>query len=141
MIKDSIDIQPPFAKKKREFIARHKDSRSDSIYIQKREFNRQGVLERETWKLDNGQEIIDLDDAEYISKNKAEELKMQTLEPSALMKLAKKQDYFENKGRVCVLYQGEIFYSSTIVKIDPPFEEDFEPEYNISQDFEDFKKL
>ena len=141
MVKDSIDIQPPFAKKKREFIARHKDSRPDSIYIQKRVFNKRGLLERETWKLDNGQEVIDLDDAEYISQNKAEELKMQTLEPSALMKLAKKQDYFGNKGRMCVLYQGEIFYSSTIVEIDPPFKEDFESEYDISQDFEDFKKL
>ena len=125
MIKDSIDIQPPFAKKKREFIARHKDSRPDSIYTQKRDFNNKGLLEGETWKLDNGQEVIDLDDAAYISKNKAEELKMQTLEPSALMELAKKQDCFENKGRLCMLYQGEIFYSSTIVEINPPFKEDF----------------
>ena len=140
MIKDSIDIQPPFAKKKREFIAKHKDSRPDSIYIQQREFNKKGILERETWKLDNGQEVIDLDDAQYISNNKAEELKMQALEPSALMKLAKKQDYFGDKGIMCVLYQKKIYYSSTIVEISPPFEEDFESEYDLSQDFEDFKK-
>ena len=137
---DSIDIQPPYARKKRVFIARHKDSRPDSIYIQERVFNKNGILEREIWKLDNGQEVIDLDDAQYISQNNAEELQMQALEPSALMKLAKKQDFFENKGIICVLYQGGIFYSSTIVEIDPPLKEDFEPEYDISQDFEDFKK-
>ncbi len=141
MIKDSIDIQPPFAKKKRQFIARHKDSRADSIYIQKRGFNRKGVLERETWKLDNGQEVIDLDDARYISKNKAEELALQALEPSALMKLAKQQDYFGNDGIICVLYQRRIYYSSPIVEIIPPLNDDFEPEYDLSQDFEDFKKL
>ena len=140
MVKDSIDIQPPFAKKKREYIAQHDDSRPDSIYIQKRQFDRKGVLEKETWKLDNGKEIIELDDAAYISRKNAEELRMQTLEPSALMRLAKKQDCFENNGIMCVLYQGTIFYSSTIVEIEPPFKEDFEPEYDISQDFEDFKK-
>ena len=140
MIMDSIDIQPPYARKKREFIARHKDSRPDSIYIQKRDFNSKGLLERETWKLDNGKEIIDLDDAQYISQNNAEELQMQALEPSALMKLAKQQDYYGNKGRICLLYNKKIYYSSIIVEIIPPLREDFEPEYDISQDFEDFKK-
>ena len=140
MVKHSIDIQPPFAKKKREFIAVHKNPRPDSIHIQEREFDKKGLLEKTTWKLDNGQEIIDLDDAEYISENKAEELKMQTFEPAALMKLAKNQDYFGNKGRVCMLYHGDIFFSSTIVEIKPPLKEDFEPEYDISQDFENFRK-
>ena len=140
MIMDSIDIQPPYARKKRVFIARHKDSRPDSNYIQKRDFNSKGLLERETWKLDNGQEIIDLDDAQYISQNNAEELQMQALEPSALMKLAKQQDYYGNKGRICLLYNKKIYYSSIIVEIIPPLREDFEPEYDISQDFEDFKK-
>ena len=139
MIKDSIDIQPPYARKKRVFIARHKD-RPDSIYIQQRDFNSKGLIERETWKLDNGQEIIDLDDAQYISQNNAEELQMQALEPSALMKLAKQQDYYGNKGRICLLYNKRIYYSSIINKIIPPLKEDFEPEYDISQDFEDFKK-
>jgi hypothetical protein len=139
MIMDSIDIQPPYARKKRKFIARHKD-RPDSIYIQKRDFNSKGLMDRETWKLDNGQEIIDLDDAQYISQNNAEELQMQALEPSALMKLAKKQDYYGNKGRICLLYKKRIYYSSIIVEIIPPLSEDFEPEYDISQDFEDFKK-
>ena len=115
-------------------------SRPDSVYIQKRKFDRRGILERETWKLDNGQEVIDLDDAQYISKDAAEELKMQALEPSALMKLAKNQDYLGDNGIVCVLHQGEIFYSSTIVEIEPPLKEDFEPEYDISKDLEDFKK-
>jgi len=136
---DSIDIQPPYARKKRVFIARHKD-RPDSIYIQKRDYNRKGLIEKETWKLDNGQEIIDLDDAQYISQNNAEELKMQTLEPSALMKLAKQKDYYGNKGQICLLYNKRIYYSSIIVEIIPPLIEDFEPEYDISQDFEDFKK-
>ena len=139
MIKDSIDIQPPFAKKKREFIARHEDSRPDSIYIQKRHFNHRGLLERETWKLDNGQDVIVLDDAAYISKDKSESLKMETLEPSALMRLAKKQDYTGEKGLICFLHGGQIYYSSKIVEVDPPFEEDFEPEYDISQDFEKLK--
>jgi hypothetical protein len=139
MIMDSIDIQPPYARKKRVFIARHKD-RPDSIYIQKRDYNRKGLIEKETWKLDNGQEIIDLDDAQYISQNNAEELKMQTLEPSALMKLAKQKDYYGNKGQICLLYNKRIYYSSIIVEIIPPLIEDFEPEYDISQDFEDFKK-
>ena len=139
MIMDSIDIQPPYARKKRVFIARHKD-RPDSIYIQKRDYNRKGLIEKETWKLDNGQEIIDLDDAQYISQSNAEELKMQTLEPSALMKLAKQKDYYGNKGQICLLYNKRIYYSSIIVKIIPSLSEDFEPEYDISQDFEDFKK-
>jgi len=139
MIMDSIDIQPPYASKKRVFIARHKD-RPDSIYIQKRDYNRKGLIERESWKLDNGQEIIDLDDAQYISQNNAEELKMQTLEPSSLMKLAKQKDYYGNKGQICLLYNKRIYYSSIIVEIIPPLIEDFEPEYDISQDFEDFKK-
>ena len=135
MVKDSIDIQPPFAKKKREFV-----SRNNSIYTQRREFDRKGLLEKETWKLDNGQEIIDLDDAQYISQNNAEELQMQVLEPSALMKLAKQKDFYGNKGRICLLYNKRIYYSSIIVEITPPLREDFEPEYDISQDFEDFKK-
>ena len=139
MIMDSIDIQPPYARKKRVFIARHKD-RPDSHYIQKRDYNRKGLIERETWKLDNGNEIIDLDDAQYISQKNAEELKMQTLEPSALMKLAKQMDYYGEKGQMCVLYNNRIYYSSIIVEIIPPLIEDFEPEYDISQDFEDFKK-
>ena len=139
MVMDSIDIQPPYARKERVFIAKHKD-RPDSIYIQKRDFNRKGLIERETWKLNNGQEIIDLDDAQYISQKNAEELKLQTLEPFALMKLAKQQDYYGNKGQMCVLYNNRIYYSSIIVEIIPPLSEDFEPEYDISQDFEDFKK-
>ncbi len=53
MVKDSIDIQPPFAKKKREFV-----SRSQSIYTQRREFNRRGLLEKEIWELDNGKVVI-----------------------------------------------------------------------------------
>lgn len=140
MIKDSIDIQPPFAKKRRRFVAEHKDSRPDSIYIQRREFNKEGLLEKESWKLDNGREVIDLDDAEYISKIHADELRMSTFEASAIMKLAKKKDYFGNDGLICILYQNKIYYSSAIVEIDPPFREDFEPEYDLSRDFEDFRK-
>ena len=139
MVMDSIDIQPPYARKKRVFIARHKD-RPNSNYIQKRDYNRNGLIERETWKLDNGKEIIDLDDAQYISQKNAEELKMQTLEPAALMKLAKQMDYYGDKGQICVLYKNKIYYSSIIVNIIPPLSEDFEPEYDISQDFEDFRK-
>ena len=139
MIMDSIDIQPPYARKKRIFTARHKD-RPDSIYIQKRDYNRKGLIEREIWKLDNGKEVIDLDDAQYISQSNAEELKMQTLEPAALMKLAKQKDYYGDKGQICLLYKNRIYFSSIIVEIIPPLIEDFEPEYDISQDFEDFKK-
>ena len=139
MIKDSIDIQPPYARKKRIFIAKHKD-RPDSNYIQDRHFNQRGIIERETWKLDNGQEIIDLDDAQYISQKSADELQIQALEPIALMKLAKQIDYFGNKGRICFFYNKKIYYSSMINEIIPPIEDDFEPEYDISQDFEDFGK-
>ena len=139
MVKDSIDIQPPYAKKKREFIAAHED-RADTIYIQKRQFDRKGVLEQESWKLDNGQEVLELDDADYISRTNAEELRMQSLEPAALMKMAKKQDYFGTEGLICMLYQGKIYYSSKITEISPPFTEEFEPEYDISKDFEDFNK-
>ena len=139
MIKDSIDIQPPYARKKRIFIAKHKD-RPDSNYIQERHFNQKGLMEREIWKLDNGQEIIDLDDAQYISQKNAEELQMQALEPSALMKMAKQIEYYGDKGRICLLYNKRIYYSSIISDIIPPLKEDFEPEYDISQDFEDFRK-
>ncbi|MHC4726517.1 MAG: hypothetical protein ACYS17_04750 [Planctomycetota bacterium] len=139
MVMDSIDIQPPYARKKRIFVAHHKD-RPDSNYIQKREYNRQGLIEREIWKLDNGKEIIDLDDAQYISRKSAEELKMQTLEPAAVMKMAKQMDYYGDKGQICVLYKNKIYYSSIIVNIIPPLGEDFEPEYDIRQDFEDFRK-
>jgi hypothetical protein len=121
------------------FIAKHKE-RPDSNYIQKRDFNRQGLIEKESWKLDNGQAIIDLDDAQYISQKDAEELQMQVLEPSALMKLAKQKDYYGDKGRICLLYNNKIYYSSIIVDIIPPLSEDFEPEYDIRQDFEDFRK-
>jgi len=131
MVKDSIDIQPPFAKKKREFV-----SRNESIYTQTREFDRKGVLEKEIWQFDNGKVVIVLDDGTYISKRKAEELKMQHMEPSALMNLAKKEDYFGNNGRICFLRGMEIYYSSEIVEINPPFEEDFEQEYDIRKDLE-----
>jgi len=131
MVKDSIDIQPPFAKKKREFV-----SQNESIYTQKKEFNRKGLLEKEIWKLDNGTVVIDLDDAAYISKRKAEELRILDIEPSALMNLAKKEDYFGKNGRICFLRGMAIYYSSEIVEINPPFEEDFEQEYDISKDFE-----
>jgi len=132
MVMDSIDIQPPFAKKEREFVSRNK-----SIYTQKREFDRKGLLEKETWKLDNGRVVIVLDDGAYISKRKAEELSMQHIEPSALMNLAKKEDYFGNNGRICFLRGTQIYYSSEIVEINPPFEEDFEQEYDIRKDLED----
>lgn len=131
MVKDSIDIQPPFAKKKREFV-----SRSQSIYTQRREFNRRGLLEKETWELDNGRVVIVLDDGAYISKQKAEELRIQSIEPSALMNLAKEEDYFGSNGRICFLRSMEIYYSSGIVEINPPFEEDFEQEYDIRKDLE-----
>ncbi len=131
MVKDSIDIQPPFAKRKREFV-----SRNESIYTQRREFDRKGLLEKETWKLDNGRVVVVLDDGAYISKRKAEELRMQHIEPSALMNLAKKEDYFGNHGRICFLHGKEIYYSSEIVEINPPFEEDFEQEYDISKDLD-----
>ena len=132
MVKDSIDIQPPFAKKKREFV-----SRSQSIYTQRREFNRRGLLEKETWELDNGRVVIVLDDGAYISKQKAEELRIQSIEPSALMNLAKEGDYFGGNGRICFLRSMEIYYSSEIVEINPPFEEDFEQEYDIRKDLEE----
>ncbi len=61
---------------------------------------------------------------------------MQHFEPSALMNLAKKEYYFGKNGRICFLRGMEIYYSSEIVEIDPPFEEDFEQEYDISKDFE-----
>lgn len=131
MVKDSIDIQPPFAKKKREFV-----SLNQSIYTQTREFDRKGLLEKEIWKFDNGKVVIVLDDAAYISKRKAEELRMQHIEPSALMNLAKKEDYLANNGRICFLRGMEIYYSSEIVEINPPFEEEFEQEYDISKDLE-----
>jgi len=133
MVKNSIDIQPPFAKKKREFV-----SRSESIYTQRIEFDGKGLLEKEIWELDNGRVVIVLDDGAYISKRKAEELRMQDIEPSALMNLAKKEDYFGNNGRICFLHAMEIYYSSDIVEINPPFEEDFEQEYDIRKDLEDF---
>ena len=132
MVKDSIDIQPPFAKKKREFVSRNK-----SIYTQKREFDRRGLLEKEIWELDNGRAVIVLDDGAYISKAKAEELRIQSIEPSALMNLAKKEDYLGNNGRICFLRGMEIYYSSEIVEINPPFAEDFEQEYDIRKDLED----
>ena len=140
MVMHSIDIQPPYARKKRVFVAKHKDSRPDSNYIQTIDFNHKGLIEKETWKLDNGEAIIDLDDAQYISQKNAEELQMQVLEPSALMKLAKQKDYYGDKGQMCILHNKRIYYSSIIVEIIPPLQEDFEPEYDISQDFEDFKK-
>ena len=115
MIMDSIDIQPPYARKKRVFIAKHKD-RPDSNYIQQRDYNRQGLIERETWKLDNGQEIIDLDDAQYISQKNAQELKMQTLEPFALMKLAKQMDYYGDKGQMCVLIKIKFIIALSLLK-------------------------
>jgi hypothetical protein len=133
MIKDSIDIQPPFARKKREFVSRNK-----SIYTRRIEFNGKGLLEKEIWELDNGSVVVVLDDGAYISKRKAEELRMQHIEPSALMNLAKKQDYFGNNGIVCFLRGMEIYYSSEIVEINPPFEEDFEQEYDIRKDLRDF---
>ncbi len=132
MVKDSIDIQPPFARKKREFV-----SQNQSIYTQRREFDRRGLLEKETWKLDNGRVVVVLDDGAYISKRKAEELRMQNIEPSALMNLAKKEDHFGNNGRICFLHGKEIYYSSEIVEINPPFEEDFGQEYDIRKDLED----
>ncbi len=132
MVKDSIDIQPPFAKKKREFISRY-----NSIYNQRREFNRKWLLEKEIWELDNGRVVIVLDDGAYISKQKAEELRMQHIEPSALMNLAKKEDYFGDNGRICFLRSKEIYYSSEIVEINPPFEGDFEPEYDIRKDLKE----
>ena len=132
MVKDSIDIQPPFAKKKREFV-----SRSQSIYTQRREFNRRGLLEKETWELDNGKVVIVLDEGAYISKQKAEELRIQSIEPSALMNLAKEEDYFGGNGRICFLRSMEVYYSSEIVEINPPFEEDFEQEYDIRKDLEE----
>ncbi len=131
MVKDSIDIQPPFAKKKREFV-----SRSNSIYTQRREFNRRGLLEKELWELDNGKVVIVLDEGAYISKPKAEELRIQSIEPSALMNLAKKEDYFGDNVRICFLRSMEIYYSSEIIEIHPPFEEDFEQEYDIRKDLE-----
>jgi len=133
MVKDSIDIQPPFAKREREFVSRNK-----SIYTQRREFDIKGLLEKETWKLDNGRVVVALDDAAYISKQKAEELRMLHIEPSALMNLAKKEDYLGNHGRICFLRGKEIYYSSEIVEINPPFEEDFEQEYDISKDLDNF---
>ncbi len=132
MVKDSIDIQPPFAKREREFV-----SRNQSIYTQRKEFDRRGLLEKETWKLDNGKVVIDLDAAAYVSKRKAEELRIQHIEPSALMNLAKKEDYFGNNGIICFLRGMQIYYSSEIVEINPPFEEDFEQEYDIRKDLED----
>ena len=132
MVKDSIDIQPPFAKKTREFV-----SQNESIYTQRREFDRKGLLEKEIWKLDNGTVVIDLDDAAYISKRKAEELRIQHIEPSALMNLAKKEGYFRKNGRICFLRGKNIYYSSEIVEINPPFEEDFlGHEYDIRKDLE-----
>jgi hypothetical protein len=131
MVQDSIDIQPPFAKKKREFI-----SQNQSIYTQRKEFDRKGLLEKEIWKLDNGTLVIDLDNAAYISKRKAEELRMLDIEAPALMNLAKKEEYFGNNGRICFIRGKGIYYSSEIVEINPPFEEDFEQEYDIRKDLE-----
>jgi len=44
MVMNSIDIQPPYARKKRVFVAKHKD-RPNSNYIQKRDFIfKKGIL-------------------------------------------------------------------------------------------------
>lgn len=121
MVKDSIDIRPPFAKKQREYV-----SQNESIYTQRKEFDRDGLLEKEIWQLDNGTVVIDLDDAAYISKRKAEELRYMNIESPALMNLAKKAPYFGKNGRICFTRGKGIYYSSEIIGINPPFEEDFE---------------
>ncbi len=132
MVKDSIDIQPPFAKKKREFV-----SENQSVYTQRREFDKKGLLEKEIWQLDNGTVVIDLDDGAYISKRKAEELRFLNIESPALMNLAKKEGYLGKNGRICFTRGKGIYYSSEVVEINPPFEEDFEQEYDISKDLKD----
>ena len=50
--------------------------------------------------------------------------------------LGNREDYIENNGRICFLRGKEIYYSSEIVEINPPFEEDFEQEYDIRKDLE-----
>ncbi len=131
MVKDSIDIRPPFAKSRREYV-----SRNSSIYTQRRVFDRRGLLEKEIWELDNGKAVVVFDDGAYISKRKAEALRMNSVEPSALMNLAKREDYFENNGIICFLYRGEFYYSSEIVEVNPPFEEDYRDAYDITKDLE-----
>ena len=118
MVKDSIDIRPPFTREQREFV-----SENQSIYTQRKEFDNKGRLEKEIWILDNGTVVIDLDDGAYISKRRAEELRYLSIESPALMKLAKKAPYFGRNGRICFTRGKGMYYSSEIVEINPPFEE------------------
>lgn len=120
MVEGSLDIEPISKRETREYTVK-----SGSFYTQRRQYDKQGNLEKEIWERDSGKEIIILDDAAYISKKKCEQLIKQKFSPADIIKIAKKQEYTKYDGLIVLLYQGKIYVSSEVVEIEPPLEEDY----------------
>jgi hypothetical protein len=123
MAKDSLDIEPVFKREIREYTV----SRG-SVYTQTRQYNKKGNLEKEIWERDSGKEVTILNDAAYISKEKYKQLKNQKLKPSDLIKLAKKEGYTGLGGLIVLLYQEKLYFSSDVIEIEPPFENELKIE-------------
>ncbi|MBW8003806.1 MAG: hypothetical protein FVQ80_17710 [Planctomycetes bacterium] len=113
-------------------------SESGSVYDQKKKYNRKGILEEEIWERNFIGGTIILEDAAYISNGKAKEIageiKLGNRDVSTLMRLAKKEKYVGDGGAIFMLSDGDVYLSSKIQKIEPPFIE----EYNMANDLDNF---
>jgi len=121
----------------------HKDnikytSESGSVYYQKKKYSKKGRLEEEIWERNAMGGTIILEDAVYVSNKKAkeitDEIKLGNRDISTLMRLAKKEKYIGDGGAIFMTSDGDIYLSSKIQKIEPPFTE----EYNFADDLENF---
>lgn len=120
-IEGSLDIEHIPKRETREYTVKNK-----SYYTQTRQFDKQGNLEKEIWEREDSLgNVIILDDAAYVSKEKYEQIVKQKFSPADMIKIAKKQEYTKSDGVIVFLYQKKFFYSSDVVQIEPPFGEEY----------------
>jgi hypothetical protein len=96
-----------------------------SIYTQIKQYNKKGKLEREIWERKSFEGEIILNDAFYISKESFERLIDKNFSSSNIIKIARTEDYKELRGLIVLLYRKKIYFSSEVIKIEPPLEEEF----------------
>ena len=64
-----------------------------------------------------------LQDASYISEQRCSLIAIQSLEDiKEIMKMAKEENYHGNNGLIIHVYKDRLYHSSSVKKIEPPFE-------------------
>lgn len=119
MIRGSSDLESIPRREVREYHVER-----GSVYIQTRQYDKEGNLEKEIWERKSSENKTILDDAGYLSKESFDRLTTKRFKPRDILKIAKSRGYAEIGGFIIWNYKNFFYLSSKVTKIEPPLEEE-----------------